>query len=419
MAAKHVLNTDIVFFRARGGQLGEIDAGDQFIVEGDYYEQFPEHVLGEEHGGKHGKADRTQTEVAYQVVGAFEGLPALVERPVCTACVVVEPAPVKRRPAARTAATAAPAPIAIHWLSNAASLGRRVRVFLADVARGDTEVPALAWQELHDALTDWTTKYGAPSQQPELLQLAKNNDDLASFLAVFEKNSARPITALRTKPAWEPRYKGRADDVLALADWIYRQRRTLRYADLGKLNPAPLFAAGWCEDTPGELVPERDYYTGDLWPKYDRARARADQGDQQAAVQARKLLDVIKPALFDEIEGVSPRQGWVPLELVAEWVAPLTIDKSPPKLVRKGGLLQIDGEDYEQLDRTEAGIGIELMNFLGWVNHHAEMFRPQAPDVKFRSGTSSSSRSTPSRRAQDAGHDREDHPAPPAACAIR
>ena len=343
-------------------------------------------MLGEEHGGKYGKADRTQTEVAYQVVGAFEGLPALVERPVCTACVVVEPAPVKRRPAARTAATAAPAPIAIHWLSNAASLGRRVRAFLADVARGDTEVPALAWQELHDALTDWTTKYGAPSQQPELLQLAKNNDDLASFLAVFEKNSARPITALRTKPAWEPRYKGRADDVLALADWIYRQRRTLRYADLGKLNPAPLFAAGWCEDTPGELVPERDYYTGDLWPKYDRARARADQGDQQAAVQARKLLDVIKPALFDEIEGVSPRQGWVPLELVAEWVAPLTIDKSPPKLVRKGGLLQIDGEDYEQLDRTEAGIGIELMSFLGWVNHHAEMFRPQAPDVKFRVG---------------------------------
>ncbi|MBK6579913.1 MAG: N-6 DNA methylase [Sandaracinaceae bacterium] len=81
----------------RGGQLGGRSRG-SFIVDGDYYEQFPEHVLGEEHGGKYGKADRTQTEVAYQVVGAFEGLPALVERPVCTACVVVEPAPCKRRP---------------------------------------------------------------------------------------------------------------------------------------------------------------------------------------------------------------------------------------------------------------------------------------------------------------------------------
>jgi hypothetical protein len=382
-SAPHVLNTDVLFFRARGGELAELDAEDQFIIDGDYYGAFPEHVLGQEYGGKLGKADNPRKDVAYQVVGEFKGLPALVERPICTACRVqrIEP----RRPR-RRATVAAPMAIGAHWLASAASLGRRVRAFLADVARGDNELPALAWQELHTALTDWTRKYGAPSKQIEVLQMAQTNDDVASFVSVFDKGSDKLIPALRTKPTWEPRYKGRPGDVVALADWTYRQKRALSRNDLGNLDLRPLFAAGWCEDRPGELVPAYDYYTGELWPKYDRARARADGGDAQAAAQASKLLDTIRPLLFDDIEGISPRQGWVPLDLIAEWAARFNIGGITPKLIRQDGLLQVEGFDYETLDRKEANLGIEMLNFLGWVNHHGGLFLPPTPDRKFRPG---------------------------------
>jgi hypothetical protein len=69
--------------------------------------------------------------------------------------------------------------------------------------------------------------------------------------------------------------------------------------------------AGWAVD--GErwdrLMPMDDYLSGNLWPRADRAQARGRKGDGVAATQARKLLETISPAVFDDIEGVSPRQG--------------------------------------------------------------------------------------------------------------
>src|SRR5690606_21505425 len=81
------------------------------------------------------------------------------------------------------------------------------------------------------------------------------------------------------------------------------------------------YAAGWCRDGErwNQLVPERDYLAGNLWPKHARAAARVD--DPQAQLQARKLIEVIEPAVLDDITGVSPRQGWVPLELVQDWLS--------------------------------------------------------------------------------------------------
>src|SRR5262249_34193333 len=77
---------DLVFFRARPGRLKEPDAADARILQGHYYDEFPQNVLGQivrDYG-------RYKTTA---VVGEFTRLPNLVERPICAACahIPVEP----------------------------------------------------------------------------------------------------------------------------------------------------------------------------------------------------------------------------------------------------------------------------------------------------------------------------------------
>ena len=37
---------DLLVWRSRGGELSEVDADDDFILEGSYFARFPRHVLG-------------------------------------------------------------------------------------------------------------------------------------------------------------------------------------------------------------------------------------------------------------------------------------------------------------------------------------------------------------------------------------
>ncbi|MSQ02943.1 MAG: hypothetical protein EXR71_13825 [Myxococcales bacterium] len=79
-----MLVTDVLFFRARGGQLDAVDSADEAIVSGGYFKEFPRHILGREVGDDHGEDDQTaKPRWGYQVQGEFTGLLALVERPIC------------------------------------------------------------------------------------------------------------------------------------------------------------------------------------------------------------------------------------------------------------------------------------------------------------------------------------------------
>lgn len=143
---------------------------------------------------------------------------------------------------------------------------------------------------------------------------------------------------------------------MALAEWVYRTQHALTVRGLADALVAQsghvvvhaqatvtrrlidLLDAGWCLDGDGwdELVPERDYLTGHLWPKHERAVTLADKREparvlrdgmvwgvvplDRIGTQARRLIEVIQPAVLDDIGGVSPRQGWVPLDLVQGWL---------------------------------------------------------------------------------------------------
>src|SRR5262249_36147979 len=153
---------------------------------------------------------------------------------------------------------------------------------------------------------------------------------------------------------------GNPEDPLQVGEYLFRSRKTLSIDDLPGKDPSALFAAGWCEDSlapawtealavRGELFPPDEYLFGELWPKFDRAQARAKLGDVQAGAQAERLLELIQPQTFDEIE-VTPQDGFVPIEMLGAWLATLNYNE-PVKLVRDKGLVRLADVAYEDHDR--------------------------------------------------------------------
>ena len=92
------LVTDLLFFRSRGGTLTEPAKEDARVLAGEYFLEFPDHILGEEVGRDGGGDDQTKKpRWGYQVVGEFKSLPDLVERPMCGACELKAPVGVHPR----------------------------------------------------------------------------------------------------------------------------------------------------------------------------------------------------------------------------------------------------------------------------------------------------------------------------------
>ncbi|MFZ5480631.1 MAG: SNF2-related protein [Myxococcota bacterium] len=392
-----MLVTDLLFFRARGGDLDAIDAADEGIVAGGYFKEFPRHILGREVGDDHGEDDQTaKPRWGYQVQGEFTGLPALVERPICGDCKVIafpskqaaQPATAAGRVGVTRNAEADVTDLP-RELASAVLLGLRVDKYLALVAAENAEEPPLLWPELHDGLTAWHTSNGNPHAMVELVKLARGgNTGAERFLSAFDR-AGHLIDGLRRKPpVFEPRYTGRADDVVAQAEHLYRAARKLSVRELteyhasvgGRFDPhtvlAKVVGAGWCVDGDSfdELFPAEVYLSGALWPKMDRAMARPS--DAQAVRQVRRLLEVIRPAIFDDIDGVSARQGWVPLNLVADWVNATYTGYDDVTFVRQGGLVSPKGWQYEELNKKERVLHPEVLLIVGWINHDKTLFSP-------------------------------------------
>ena len=388
-----MLVTDLLFFRARGGELDEVLAEDAFIAEGHYFEELPEQILGTEVGKDAGGDDQTKKpRFGYQVEGEFTSLPDLVERPLCTSCTLADFRPVKRGKTRQGLArhVAGPGVALPTELAAAASLGLRVDRFLAAVAGGDSEEPVQLWGELHTALTAWNVAHGNPHAHRPLQRLVKTGHTGAErFVAAFTK-SGQLIPGLRKRPVYVPRYTGSTDDVVAQAELAWRQRRSLTVERLlafhhdqgGGLTQSQavqrLLRAGWFLDGDGwdQLVPASHYLSGHLWPKYDRAAARANDGDVRAAAQAKRLIEVIAPAVYEDVDGVSARQGWVPLDLVAAWMAESLNAGREVELVRQSGLVQVATSDYEEI-KDDWTLRPEARWCIGWINHDKTVFRPR------------------------------------------
>jgi hypothetical protein len=399
------LVTDLLFFRARGGELAEVDEADRFIFDGRYFDEFPSHVLGKEEGrgDDDDELDRPRGRHFHRVLGDFRGLPPLIERPLCSAC-IVRPVAVAPAVASRLIQRADTGDLAPQ-LATATTLGHRATDYLAERAQGSARAVEL-WPELLQSIRDFQAApeiKAAGNQNPwvwmELRSLAEaGNTGAQAFLNIFNKDGAIS-EALTTKPRIEERFTGDPNDALAQADFLYRSRRRITLDDLLTFHRARggtldrvglrdrLFRGDWCADGPGlqQMVPLADYLTGDLWPKVQHledALSSAPIEPVQIARQRDRLYAAIQPQIFEDLGAVSPTDGYIPLPLLAQFISEeINLPFPAVTLERARGLVAVVGEDYSDLPiamkTKSAEIGPETLLFLGWLNRDNSFFSPR------------------------------------------
>ena len=392
---------DVHMWRARGGELAEVDAADSFILDGHYFEANPTHILGTEHttgGGLHEKTGKKKF-TRHSVVGDFTGFPAFTPRPVCQTCSLQNAPVYQPRPAEVVTRDMADEPGDIaEELRHAMDLGRRVDRYLALVADEDERAVGL-YAELHAALESLrktpslAAHGGNPWQWLDLRKLAERRAVAQRLLAAYQK-TGELSPSLATPPNIRPKFRAQPDDVLAQAEYLFRRTRRLTIGELtqfhreqgGKLDRntilAALLAAGWCRDGDDwdDLEPEQTYLTGQLWPKHDAAADHAVT-DPQAARQLQRLQAAMDLAVFEDIRDISPRQGWIPQDLVSAWLTE-TLNRrySVIELVRERGLVRPKDRPYEDLDTHGGVLTPEALWCIGWMNHDNTLFKPKLED---------------------------------------
>lgn len=377
--------TDALFFEARGGELPAVLPEDVYIVEGKYFQRHPAHILGEEVGAAGSDDDATaKPRWGYEVRGSFAGFPVFEPRLRCLTCTISTAAPVLPRAAVAARLATAELPLEVQ---SASLLGKRTQRYLTLLASGEhTDIgQAAAMQpELLEALLAWTSNLGVlrnPWQDAVIGLAAKSQPTIVAFLSAFTEQG-QVIPQLAQKPAWQPRYEGSKDDLLAQAEWLYSTQRGLTLTSLeefrkslGLFSLEPLVAqlvqGGWCFDD-GKWLPHRDYYSGLLWDRYYRAKQDADAGDPVAAAQLAQLAKLIQPMRIEEIDP-EPRLPWTPLDILSKWLTHWT-GKAPPKLVWRDSVLQAAEYSYQQIAKW-APNSLEIA--IGYINHDLEYFKPQ------------------------------------------
>lgn len=414
------LPVDILFVRGRGGVAKEVPAEDRGVLEGAYFELLPAHILGQVVGseGYDDTAPATLPNGAlvrrgFQVVGRFTAFPGFERRPFDPDVELEQKGRGKKPTKPRGGLVrqmpgelAADQPLR---LRTAVALGGRVDAFLALVAAQDPKA-FMVQPELVADLRAWQTSFGDPSNDAGLRGLADQaNTGAQRFLAAWRSGQLLPVFTTRVRV--EGAYLG-MPDLSSYAAWLFRRRGGLplnltdlveRYlADVpGARQPGDirqtLMDGGWCFDGENwDLVePATHYYTGFLWPKYDRAIV--DPSRPGAKTQARLLREAIGwTSATKIIKDSAPNQPWIPLDILVEWARlpmkfaydaeddqrGVPVGASWPDgdaFERRDGILTIAGYPYGTLNNTDKGrfpsyFERQALSFLGWVNGDKMMF---------------------------------------------
>ena len=329
----------------------------------------------------------------YEVIGKFSEIPNFIERPLCSLCVV---APVTQAKLSTTVAEYLLPPA----IQTAIALGKRVSAFLRLLSSTEAkaiERAQLQHSELMTALTDFRGLYsGSPRADRTLAQYARQNSQIVSLLSAYT-DDGQIVPQLKTRPSYSPKFGGAREDVLEQANWQYRTQRGLTLRDLSDFRRrsygvesdrntlrAALLAGGWAEDG-DDWLPAGEYYTGSLWPRYDRATARAAAGDPVATSQATRLLEAIAPVTLSAIEP-DPRLPWIPETILRIWIE-LWTGGPCPELERRNYYLIPKGVSLLALLKREA-ISLSLAMVIGFLNIDYAVFAIDKPtkEIDLRTG---------------------------------
>lgn len=361
---------DLLFFQRRPGELAEVDPADRFILDGQYFEDIPGHVLG--------APDATAQQL--KIIGPPVRLPALLARPMCEVCRVRVVAP-----AAADDDDVAEVVAEDPKVETARALGERVRVYLDDLAAGAEDV-ALRWPELHASLLDWSRAHGSPYLPTNLRQLA----DATNFLKAWSPDG-RLIPGLASPPTVQSSKLETLRDPVALAYYLWTQERGLTLARLvGVLQDQGqeaarepllerLYADGWCVDGPGlsQLVPREAYLSGDLW----RRLGYLERSEHpRRVIQEAMLREKIPPILFTDLGDIHPRLPWIPESLIDAFATEILTDNRAMQLARSQGVIAPKAVDYNDIEHDDKRFSAEAVAFLGWLNHDLAIFKPKRSD---------------------------------------
>ncbi len=332
---------DVVFMRSRGGILTADAPDDKGLIAGEYFEDFPKHLLGVETETSRGR---------YAVEGAFDRFPTFEARAECTACKA------KSKPVIAVAAEV----LKTQAMQFASDLGLRVKDYLASLGTGTT---VISWSEIQIGLQDILLKHGNPWRWQELRDLADSGDQGAqSLLRAFTK-AGQLVEALKTEPAVQP---PKSDDPLILAGFLGKSGAGFTLGKLVELHQQMggklaadaiaklLDEAGFLLDK-DRYLPRWAYLSGDLWARYDDLPI-GPEGDTRRSL----LLAKIKPLVFEDIE-FDPRQSWLPIEVVTGWI------NEDEQLNAMDVVLGRDADDF--IATYDESKGVDLEALIPWLNH--------------------------------------------------
>lgn len=352
--------TDLVFLRSRGGVLPAIPKGDQYIMDGRYFEEHPTHVLGvvSKGTGRYG---------GDEVKGEFNDLPPFEMRPLAPDAMAPDvprrkltPEELAKRAAARRrditfrlqASFGALSPVA----DLAVRLGTEVDTYLRLSAHGETAEHVRMRPELVERLRDFAASFGNPHGAADVKALVANgNAPAARLLQAFDE-SGHLMPWIVATPVWEPKIDTRVETVREMLDVLRRTLvgrklsiRAMPTAAASMLGVDPsavadriiaelpdVYAAGWrlTGDAFDELVPKRDLLRGWLWPRYDLAKGIASGRVSTAVIggkvhgtlplsvveaQAREIMEAIGPVTLDSFT-FRPTERWLPPHVLSSWL---------------------------------------------------------------------------------------------------
>lgn len=179
---------------------------------------------------------------------------------------------------------------------------------------------------LEEAVRAYVARHGIPSKSQELVAAAAHDKVLHRLIgavapdgrisdAVAGRVARAPTGSIET--AAVTLAAEREDGSFTAEDLAERAGR-----DVADVEEALHAGTGYAYLGGGRWSTMDDYLTGDLWPKLDAAKAMAADGGalaEKAALQARKLEEVIGPKTLDDVE-ITMASGFVPTEVLQAWL---------------------------------------------------------------------------------------------------
>ena len=414
------LPTDLLFFRARKIVLSEVLPSDLDLLEGKYFQQNRDHILGDEEGKPQDGKTSQDSGGRYKVVGEFIGLPDTKWRPMVDGkgkARVAAPARQKSR-VERVASSMineddtddVESTDLSPSTKEAIALGRRIGLYLALLTSEDAEDAKYrnaAHRELRDDLLKWVQENGIPKGHLGVSAQNKYRKSVQMFVNAFDDDGR--LTSLNDPPPpWEPKFKEEKTplgvlrhlwkstlkpvEITAFARQVASLLRvTKASAEEGIRKYATAISEEFAIDPDpktGRLyyVHNDNYYSGSLWGRFDRASATMSKPMNPAVLDGEAFKNIIRlqvedleiaidPAEIEEIDA-SPTMGWVPIEVINAWVRKVLQIPNYPQAakdfklerIKSTPMLSLKGVEYHQIADAlkEVGKGAEKGD-KGWL----------------------------------------------------